>query len=147
MRRLLRALLSGRRVGQFLSVGVLGAVIDTVGLLVLVEATGADPTLAKVGSAELSICVMFVLNEYWTFRQARTPGRGSLLRRFGRSNLVRWVGAGIALCVLTVLNGWFGVWYVAANVAGIGVGFVVNYVAESTITWRIADVAGENTDL
>ncbi|MFC7165211.1 GtrA family protein [Halospeciosus flavus] len=124
--------------GQFFSVGVLGAVVDTLALLALVEVLGVAPTPAKIGSAEASICLMFVLNEFWTFQQVGERDPWAVLRRFGKSNLVRWVGAGIALVVLHVLTQQFGVWYLLANVAGIGVGFVANYVFESLLTWKVS---------
>ncbi|NEU58820.1 GtrA family protein [Halorussus sp. MSC15.2] len=58
---------------------------------------------------------------------------GSLVRRFLKSNVVRTGGVGVAVLVLHVLHNVFGLWYLLANVAGIGVGFVVNYVFESTL--------------
>jgi putative flippase GtrA len=31
----------------------------------------------------------------------------------------------------------YGVWYLLANAAGIGVGFQANYTFESLVTWRV----------
>lgn len=138
VRHHLRTLVSTRRIGQFFSIGVFGAIVDTLTLLALVEFLGTGPTLAKIGSAEASICLMFVLNEYWTFRQVGKRDLWPLIRRFGKSNLVRWIGAGIALVVLHVLHQRFGVWYLLANIVGIGVGFVANYIFESLVTWQVS---------
>lgn len=130
-------LLSVVRMGQFLSVGVVGAVCDNAVLVALVELAGLGPTLAKVGSAETAILLMFVLNEHWTFAGTGEASRRGVVRRLLTSNVVRLGGAATALVVLHVLTTRFGVWYLAANVVGIGVGFVVNYVFESLLTWRV----------
>ncbi|WP_246988181.1 GtrA family protein [Halorientalis marina] len=130
-------LLSVVRMGQFLSVGILGAVVDNAVLVAVVEFAAVQPTLAKIASAEAAIVLMFLLNENWTFSETGTVSYAALARRFLTSNTVRIGGAATALVVLHVLHEQFGVWYLAANVAGIGVGFVVNYVLESRFTWRV----------
>lgn len=129
-----RSALSTTRLGQFLLVGGLGAVVDTTSLFVIVEMAALPPSIAAFGSKELSILVMFVLNDRWTFRD--TEARKSLPRRVLSSNVVRVGGAIIGIAVLTALVRWFGVWYPVANVLGIGVGFVSNYVFENLVTWR-----------
>ena len=43
----------------------------------------------------------------------------------------------VTLAVLAVLVRRFDVWYVTANVVGIGVGFFVNYTCESLYTWQV----------
>lgn len=125
------------RLKQFLSVGVTGAVCDTVVLVGLVEWVGLQPSVGKVGSAETAIVLMFVLNEYWTFSEAGSPGILPVIRRFLTSHLVRAGGAGTALVVLYVLHTWFGIWYLLANILGMVFGFFVNYVFESLVTWRV----------
>lgn len=159
LRARLRAIVSGMRFGRFLSVGVVGFVVDTIVILVLTEfatesllgATAAvaawlpnlvgqfvsPPLLAKLASAEAAIIVMFALNERWTFQRWGNAAVLSLLRRFLTSNLVRTGGVAVATTVLLILNGWFGVWVPLANAIGIAIGFVVNFVFESLLTWRV----------
>jgi putative flippase GtrA len=79
---------------------------------------------------------MFVVNDHWTF--AEQPGRDSALRRLLTSNTVRLAGLATGTGILLVLHG-LGVWYVAANAVGLGVGFVVNYAFESLVTWQVLD--------
>jgi putative flippase GtrA len=122
------------RLGQFLLVGGLGAVIDTGSLFVIVETTGVSPPIAAFGSKEFSIAVMFVINDRWTFGGA--PATGSKLRRFLSSNAVRVVGVVVGVGVLTLLIRWTNMWYPLANVLGICVGFVFNYIFENVVTWR-----------
>lgn len=134
----IRTASSGMRAGQFFSVGIVGAVFDTVVLTLIVEFGGIAPFWAKFASAEVTIALMFVLNDRWTFAGETPNALVPALKRFVRSNLVRVGGVAVALLVLYVLHGLFGIWYPLANIAGIGVGVGVNYVAESLFTWRVA---------
>lgn len=137
IRRLVRALYVPTRITQFAGVGVVGASVDVVTLFLLVELTVLGPVTAKVISWELSIVVIFAINEYWTFARYGPMGPRALGRRFVRSNLVRFGGFLVTLGVLAGLHYGFGLWYVLANVIGIGVGFVVNYTFESLYTWKV----------
>jgi len=131
------SLLAAARLGKFLSVGVCGALIDNAVLFLLVEFAAFPPVAGGAVSKELSIVTMFLINDRWTFPEF--DGGGSVWRRLVRSNVLRLGGLAVGLGTLYVLNTYFGVWYIAANVIGIGVGFVVNYVAESIFTWRVHD--------
>lgn len=133
----LEHLLSFVRFGQFLSVGVVGMVIDTAVIFVLTDLWSVGAFPAKLVSAESAIIVMFVLNERWTFSRWGQSERVALLKRFVKSNAVRSGGVAVATVVLLALHEWFGVWIVVANLMGIGTGFVVNYVFESLFTWRV----------
>ncbi|WP_136592088.1 GtrA family protein [Salinigranum halophilum] len=139
------SLLSGRRFGKFASVGVVGAVFDVTTATVLRE-VGVFPELAVFIGIEVAIVVMFLLNDNWTFAEQGAAGVGAALRRLLRSNLVRAGGILVQLATfrflyrvvaleLTVLDvdGWF----VVSKVAGIGTGMLVNYVAESLVTWQV----------
>lgn len=137
IRARLRAIASGMRFGRFLSVGVVGFVVDTLVITLLTYAFTVPTLLAKLASAETAIIVMFALNERWTFQRWGEAELLSLVRRFVTSNIVRTGGVAVATAVLLALNGWFGVWVPVANAVGIGVGFVVNFVFESLLTWRV----------
>jgi putative flippase GtrA len=132
----LGAMASGLRMGQFVSVGVIGALVDSVVLIGLVEGLSLAPTVAKVGSWEAAVVVIFALNERWTFSEWGQAGLRSLGRRFLTSNVIRVGGFLVTVAVLGVLVD-FGVWYVLANVLGIGAGFVLNYAFETLLTWRV----------
>ncbi|PSP73355.1 GtrA family protein [Halobacteriales archaeon QS_3_64_16] len=136
VRRRAAALRSGVRLGQFLSIGVLGALFDN-GLLIVLYGFGSVPLgTAKLASAEAAILLMFACNERVTFAEWGTGGIRDLARRVLTSNLVRLGGVAVATGVLLVLTE-LGVWYVLANVVGIGVGALLNYVLESLLTWRV----------
>jgi len=125
------------RFGRFLSVGVVGFVIDMLVITGLTEGFAIPTLWAKLASAEAAIIVIFALNERWTFQRWGEAEIISLLRRFATSNIVRTGGVAVATAVLLALNGWFGVWVPIANAIGIAIGFVVNFVFESLLTWRV----------
>jgi putative flippase GtrA len=139
-------LLERARIGQFVSVGMVGAAIETVIVFLLTATVGFPALAAKAVGAEASITTMFLVNDNWTFSEEGVPGVLNTVRRWGKSHLVRIVGLGIAFTVLLVLTGYtevslsiagFDLWPTVANGIGIGVGMVVNYVFESVFTWRV----------
>jgi len=141
----LSALISGARFGQFVSVGIAGATLDMLTVLALVSEAGLHRGAAKLIAAELAIVLMFAINERWTFAGAGAAGLRPLLVRFLRSNLVRAGGVLVATGVFVVVSGLAvrpvggeRLWLVVANGCGIAAGFVVNYVAETLFTWRVA---------
>ncbi|TSD15646.1 GtrA family protein [Haloglomus irregulare] len=154
LRARLRALASAGRIGQFVSVGVAGASVETVLVALLTAGFVLDPPfagrplLAKAVGAEASITLMFLLNDSWTFADHGGAGPAALVRRWVTSHLVRSVGLAVAFGTLFVLTSWTdvrlvvaggNVWPTIANGIGIGVGLSINYVAESLVTWRVQD--------
>ena len=144
------ALFSGVRLTQFLSVGALGGLLDTVTVVLLTTQFGVYRGYAKLLGAELSIVLMFLINEHWTFASEGADDRGAFLRRLLRSNVVRLGGLLVGTAVFLIVSGLDvdlpvggeALWLTISNVIGIGVGFVVNYVAESLFTWRVGVDAG-----
>ena len=144
----LGALVSGARIGQFVSVGVVGATVETAIVALLTTLAAFAPLAAKAVGAEVSISLMFLLNDRYTFGAEGATGPGALVRRWGRSHLVRLGGLAVAFSVLWLLTARTDVtlavagrdlWPTVANVIGIGVGLVLNYVAESVFTWRVLE--------
>jgi len=142
----LSALAHRVRIGKFVSVGALGATIETAIVALLTTTAGVGPLAAKAVGAELSITTMFVVNDQWTFADNGKLGVGAFGRRWGKSHLVRAVGLGVGFAVLYVLTSvvefslplaGLELWPTVANGIGIGVGMVFNYVAESLFTWRV----------
>ncbi|ATW89418.1 putative flippase GtrA [Halohasta litchfieldiae] len=142
----LAALAHRARIGKFVSVGALGATIETAIVALLTTTAGFGPLAAKAVGAEVSISTMFVVNDQWTFAESGKLGVGAFARRWVRSHLVRAVGLGVGFAVLYVLTSvvefslpvaGLELWPTVANVIGIGVGMVFNYVAESLFTWRV----------
>ena len=139
-------LLTPSRFGQFVSVGVVGAAFDLTVSTGLRE-LGVYPELAVFVGIEVAVVVMFLLNDKWTFAGQGVAGLAAMLRRLLRSNLVRAGGILVQLGTFRLLYrvpdiqltlASVDAWFVVAKVGGIGAGMVVNYVAESLFTWRVA---------
>ncbi|MFC7136014.1 GtrA family protein [Halobaculum litoreum] len=140
-------LASGTRIGQFVSVGVVGFVFDIATSTALREA-GVFPELAAFIGIEVAVVVMFLLNDRVTFAEEGLAGLAPTLRRLAKSNVVRAGGIAVQLVVFTVLfrvvalplSLWgVDLWFVVSRAGGIGAGMVVNYVAESVFTWRVLE--------
>lgn len=140
------ALAHRARIGQFVSVGIVGATIETIIVALLTTVAGLGPLAAKAVGAETSISTMFVINDRWTFAGSGEGGFVALWRRWLKSHLVRIAGLSVAFLVLFLLTDFATVelrivgvdlWPTVANGIGICVGMVFNYVAESVLTWRV----------
>ena len=116
------ALLSAVRFGKFVSVGVVGAVFDVTTSTTLRE-LGVYPELAVFAGIEVSIVVMFLLNDVWTFSDERAAGGFARLRRLVRSNLVRTGGILVQLVTFHLLYRVVGVQF---TLLGIDAWFVVS---------------------
>lgn len=140
------ALLSGVRFGQFVSVGVVGAISDNAVLAVLKLVFGVPELWAKAAGVETAILVMFLVNEHWTFAGEGVAGRVPFLKRLGKSHLVRSGGVAVQLSVywllieyvdLTVTVLGTDLWFLLASPIAIATAMTVNYVFESLFTWQV----------
>lgn len=139
-------LLSRDRFGKFVSVGVIGAVVDTLVLLFFVEVVGLIEEAAVLIGIESAILLMFVLNDRWTYATVGDTGGRSVFRRFLKSHLVRSGGIATQFIVFVLVYrvlyvsievGGVEIWLLVAKGAGIAIGMVVNYTFESLFTWSV----------
>lgn len=126
-----------RHFTRFLLVGIMGMLIDNAVLFILHEQTSIHVVLAKVASAETSIAVMFLINDYWTFKQ---QNKRSMLGRFLRSNSVRFVGLAVGTAAFYSFY-LMEIPLIIANIMGIGTGFVFNYFFENLLTWEKMEIS------
>ena len=140
------ALLSGARFGQFVSVGVVGALSDNAVLATLNLVFGVPELWAKAAGVETAIVVMFLVNEHWTFAGQGAAGRIPFFKRLGKSHLVRSGGVAVQLVVYWFLVTYIDfkllvlgtdLWFLAASPIAIGVAMSLNYVFESLFTWEV----------
>ena len=131
---------------QFISVGAIGAIVDTAVLVALTGLFGVSGFTAKLAGIEAAVVVMFVLNEQWTFTNQGTGGLVAFLRRLGKSHLVRsggvvvqliafWLLLGVPLIQQTVAG--VDLWLLVASLVSIAVALIVNYVFEGLYTWQL----------
>jgi len=118
------------RMIQFGIISLSGLMLENIFLYLLIEYAGLELVFGKLIGAEVSIAMMFFLNNRYTFRERP----GITFKRFLKSNLVRSGGIIIALIVLQI-GVSLGLWYLLANTLGIIVGFVFNFAMESVYTW------------
>jgi putative flippase GtrA len=118
------------RVRRFLVVGAGGIVVNNAVLVVLHGLLGLRLLLATMVAVEAAIVHNYVLHELWTFR-----GRRLSARRFVHFSLVTLAAFVINVGVVQVLA-WIGLFYLLANLVGIGAGFAVNLAASSMWIWR-----------
>ena len=139
-------LVSGTQFGQFVSVGALGAVADTLVLAAATLLVGVSELWGKAAGIEVAIVLMFLLNERWTFTSYGNSGWRPLLARLGKSHLVRSGGVAVQLTTFWTLTGpyaiqvtinGFDVWFLLASLASIGIATLINYVFEGLFTWDI----------
>jgi putative flippase GtrA len=145
VRETVDALTSGVRFGKFVSVGAVGAVFDITTTTALIVGFGVLGEYAKLVGAEVAIVVMFAINERWTFSELGAPGAWPTLARFLRSNLVRSGGLAVQFLIVrglrqldvSVLLFGFDLWQLIPIPIAIGAAVLLNYVAESLLTWRV----------
>lgn len=145
----LQSLVHGTLFGRYLSVGVAGAVVESGVVFALTATAILHPIFAKAIGAEVSIVLMFLLNDAWTFADTGGTGVRAVAGRFLRSHVVRALGLLVGFAVfagLTELTGvsvrvaGFELWPTLANLVGIVTGFVVNYVGEGLVTWDATEL-------
>lgn len=133
------------RMTRFAVVGLAGTSVDVLLLALFHGVLGMDLVVGKLLSAELSFAFMFVLNEHWTFSEYGQTTLRARIRRFVRSNVVRFTGLATAVIVLVVLTWTTSMWYQTANLIGIAIGFIVNYTLETRFTWRVQQSRPQDT--
>jgi putative flippase GtrA len=88
---------------KFLAVGASGVFVNLGALALLADALGIQVNLASALAIEISINSNFVINEVWTFRDCREPGRG-LFKRLLQFHIVSIIGAMVQWTVFIVGN-------------------------------------------
>jgi len=102
-------------------------------LYCLVQLGGWSHLSAAVVATEVAILSNFVLNDGWTFRNARTDL--PWLQRLVRYNVVSLGGLAVSISVLAALTSLLGIYYLAANLFAIGSATLWNYTVNAHLTW------------
>mgnify|MGYP000061759050 CR=1 FL=1 len=116
---------------KFAIVGSTGILINEGLLWLLVHFCMFPVYVASPIAIELSIINNFILNDIWTFKRFRA---GSFHIRLIKYHFAVAVGALVNYVVLLLLT-FLGVFYLLANLIGIFLGYVANYVLSELLVW------------
>jgi len=131
-----------KRFLKFCVVGASGFVVNLGLLALFVEVAGMNKVWAQVPSYQISIWTNFAFNEFWTFRDRRTPGTSSFLIRAIKFNLVSQVGWGINLGVYSLALKVAGIHYIISQIIAIAVATLWNFFSNVAWTWRTKSKEG-----
>jgi dolichol-phosphate mannosyltransferase len=124
------------RILKFCLVGVSGIFVNEGLLWLLTQSASLPLVMASPISIECSIISNFTLNNFFTFRDRRSPALKSTLYCLLKFNLVSLAGLGINLGVLLLFTEVVGIHYLVANLFGILAAFIWNYILSNWWTWR-----------
>ena len=122
--------LSEYRPFKFGIVGTIGIGVNE-GLLDLLVLSGLPLSISSPIAIELSILSNFILNDLWTFRKRRG---GLFITRCLKYHGAVGLGAIVNFVTLLTLA-YTGIHYLIANLIGIFLGFIANYIGSETIVW------------
>lgn len=117
------------RILKFACVGCIGIVVNTVVLYILSRWLGLPLAASSAVAVELAIISNYVINDKWTF-----ASRAISLRRFTKFNVAALSGLGVNVATVWLLTR-LGMYFIAANLVGITLGFASNYALSSVWVW------------
>ncbi len=123
------------RMIKFAMVGALGVIFNESILYLLTEKIGIFYLISGVVAIEASIIFVFLLNDFFVFRDRRAPGKFQFFKRLVKSNLARVGGMIINLAILFLLVEFFYIYYLLANLVDIALGFLFNYSLSFVWVW------------
>jgi len=125
-----------KRIFKFGIVGISGIVVNQGLLIFLKESAGLSLWIAGAIAIEVAILNNFLWNDIWTFRSS--GGERKLSSRWHRLLAFELVSSGGALINYAVLNGMvllLATDYKVANIIGILLGFIWNFMMNRRVTW------------
>jgi len=122
---------------KFCMVGAsgVGVNIGIFALLTRLGGMGDKDFLALAIAIEASIITNFILNEYFTFRDRRKPGSNFLVRLL-KFNVICAAGAAIQAGIYAGLYHGLGLYDLVADLIGIIIATLWNYVLNTLLTWK-----------
>ncbi|MFB6229320.1 MAG: GtrA family protein [Halobacteriales archaeon] len=138
VRAFLRNLLEGpisQQLRRFVVVGIVAAGAQILLLWVFVDWIGLNYLIGALIAIEMTIVLSYVLNNAWTFRNARNTGSAEYVIGLLKTNVVRGTAIPIQLPALFVLVAWMDVPYLIANGIAIVLSGVYRYVLDARWTW------------
>lgn len=124
------------RVFRFGIVGITGIVVNLGILFLLVEFFSLNKDLASPVAIEISILNNFLWNDLWTFGSDERSKTSGMWHRLFAFNAVSVGGAAINYAIFLVLSSWFSVYYLIAQLTGILIAFIWNFLVNRRVTWK-----------
>lgn len=123
------------QVPRALVVSVLAALVDVLGLFLLVEAFAWQPAAAAVVSYLAGGVLQYVLCSWWVFPNA--PGNVAV--GFMTFTLLSLVGLGLTWAAMTTLHDSFRLHYGLAKFVALGLAFSWNFTSRKFLIFRPAE--------
>lgn len=124
------------RFGKFCLVGLSGVLVNIGLLWLLTEIIGLFYLISAAISIETSVISNFILNDFFTFPDRRSPTAKSFLNRLLKYNLLTLAGLGVNICILWLLTEFLGIYYLIAELFGIAAATLWNYLSNTWWTWK-----------
>ena len=125
---------------KFLLVGASGVAVNLGFYVLFSRGVGLPLEVASLIAIEISIISNFLLNNSFTF--GKRVSASGLKKRFLRFHLVAGAAGVVNFTILLLLAKTFGLWDIAANLAGIACATLVNYFLNSRWTWKELEETG-----
>jgi putative flippase GtrA len=125
---------------KFNAVGGMGVAVQLAALALFKSGLHLHYLLATAAAVELALLHNFVWHERWTWKDRGAGGRAGRLVRFHLANGL--VSIAVNLVLMRILIGRLHWPYLAANVAAIAAGSVVNFFLGDLLVFRRGDGQG-----
>lgn len=112
---------------KFGIVGTSGIAVNNGMLWLLKEQVGLLLSIASIFAIGTAVFTNFLLNNYWTWNESKQTRKHSFFHRLWRYYLAASLGALINYVTLLSLTNYFDIYYLIANLAGIFLGMVSNF--------------------
>jgi len=112
---------------KFGIVGTSGIAINTGVLWLFKGVLGVPLAIAPIFAIGTAVFSNFILNNYWTWNKNKHIRKHTFIHRLWRYYLSASLGALINYSVLLLLTNYFGIYYLIANLAGIFLGMISNF--------------------
>ncbi|MDD5142612.1 glycosyltransferase family 2 protein [Methanoregula sp.] len=125
-----------KKVFKFGIVGISGIIVNQGLLIALKEYAGLPIPIASIIAIQMAILNNFLWNDIWTFKEMGKPQKiSSRWQRLLAFEVVSAGGAVINFAVLNAFVTFLVMDYQAANIIGILLGFVWNFLVNRRFTW------------
>ena len=115
-------------------VGFSGVIVNLGLYAILTRVFGFSEIIAPLISIETSLLTNFLLNNFWTFKKREI--KSSLYKRFLQFHIASGGAACLNYLTFLFVFAILGLHDILANLIGIGVAAILNYLINSNWTWR-----------